>query len=78
MSASAQPEPPAALVAAVDSLFTRVTPDLHDEVEDLYAIDIDWDDLVPDVLAKAVDIEGATRALLVFAPHLGVIEGGDL
>ncbi|MFI1161386.1 hypothetical protein [Streptomyces sioyaensis] len=62
MNAAAQPEYPAALVAGVEKAFTS----------------IDWDELVPDVLDKALDIEATTVALLVFAPHLGVIEGGDL
>lgn len=78
MNAFAEPEYPASLAAQIDAVFTTPDHNLSDEVEDHLMFGIDWDDLVLDVMAKAFDIEATTRALLVFAPALGVIEGGDL
>lgn len=49
-----------------------VDPDLVDAIEDLFALDVDYDALALWVMDKAPDAEIAFTALLAFAPHLGI------
>ncbi|MFI0156205.1 hypothetical protein [Streptomyces lydicus] len=58
MTFTGTPEPDPQLVADIDSIFPP---------------SFDWEDaFVLDVFADCEDIEATTRALLSFAPHLGM------